>query len=187
MNIHAKMPSTPEEFLVWNEGREGKREFVNGKVVELSMINTTRYHAKLCANVIIELSKALNLDVFDIGSADFAVRTGEGVRFPDVYVDAITPDAQANDLAARCPLLLVEVLSPSSYTRDFGEKVEDYKGLRTLKHYLILAQDEARAWLWTRTADAWQGPEMISGVGGVLNLAGLNASLRLAGLYRGIA
>ena len=36
-----EMPTTPDEFLRWNEGREGKREFVRGKVVEM-MINVTK-------------------------------------------------------------------------------------------------------------------------------------------------
>ena len=41
MNIQSKHPTTADEFLRWNEGREGKREFVRGKVIELMMINTT--------------------------------------------------------------------------------------------------------------------------------------------------
>ena len=35
MNIQSKMPTTADEFLRWNEGREGKREFVRGRVVEM--------------------------------------------------------------------------------------------------------------------------------------------------------
>ncbi len=186
MNIHAKMPSTVDEFLRWNEGREGKREFVRGRVVEM-MIHTTRNHARICYQLMAELGAAIDTDLFDIGSADFAVETNDGVRYPDVFVDQRVPAAKGTDLAAKHPVLLAEVLSPSSYARDFGEKVEDYKSLPTLQHYLILAQDEPRAWLWTHTGGTWEGPQMIVGLDEKLELTGLAAGLSMASLYRGIA
>ena len=50
MNLQQKMPTTADEFLRWNEGREGKREFVRGRVVEM-MINVTRNHVDIAANL----------------------------------------------------------------------------------------------------------------------------------------
>jgi Uma2 family endonuclease len=186
MNIHAKLPSTPEEFLVWNEGREGKREFVRGRVVEM-MIHTTRNHARLCNRLMAELGKSLPPNIYDIGSADFAVKTNDGIRFPDVFVDLIVPDTKGTDLVARHPLLLVEVLSPSSHSRDFGEKLDDYKDLPTLQHYLILSQDEPRGWLWSRTSKGWQGPEEFTGQAERIELPGIGASFDMSVLYIGIA
>jgi Uma2 family endonuclease len=186
MNIQSKMPMTSDQFLVWNEGREGKREFVLGKVVEHMMINTTRNHARLCTNVLVALANKLDTIDFGIGSADFAVETAHGVRYPDVFVDKTTALSKPDDLAARHPMLLVEVLSPSSYTRDFGEKVEDYQQLPTLLHYVILAQDEARAWVWSRTGNLWQGPIQITGHEAIVELPGLGIEINLNALYRGI-
>lgn len=186
MNIQSKMPLTPSEFIVWNIGREGKREFVNGKVVEQMMINTTRNHARLCTNVLVELTKKLDALEFGIGSADFAVETLNGIRYPDVFVDKTVAESKPDDLAARHPVLLVEVLSPSSYTRDFGEKVEDYQLLPTLLHYVVLAQDEARAWVWSKQGDGWQGPDQVSGQGASINLVGLGIELNVTAIYRGI-
>jgi Uma2 family endonuclease len=182
MNIQSKMPMTPDEFLVWNKGREGKREFVCGKVVEHMMINTTRNHARLCTNIIVGLANKLD----SIGSADFAVETSNGIRYPDVFVDKTVAESRPDDLAARHPVLLVEVLSPSSYTRDFGEKVEDYQQLPTLLHYVILAQDEARAWVWNRSVAGWQGPELVSGQSSSIKLEALGLELSVNALYRGI-
>ena len=185
MNIHAKMPNTVEDFFAWNEGREGKREFVRGKVVEM-MIHTTRFHTRLCTNLLFELGNSFDNRKFDYGSADFGVKTQDGIRFPDVIVDKVTPETQGSDLTARCPILLVEVLSPSSYVRDFGEKVEDYKSLPTLAHYLILAQDEARAWLWSKRHEGWDGPELFADVKSSVPLTGLGISLSMTALYHHI-
>ena len=186
MNVHTKIPKTPEEFLIWNAGRDGKREFVLGKVVELE-IGASRDHSRICTFVMLELTKSVSLDSFDIGTCQFAVRTHDGVRFADVLAVAKTPEARGTDLIARHPVFLAEVLSPDSVGRDFGEKVEDYKRLPTLLHYLILSQDEPRAWLWSRIGGGWFGPAMASGREGSIDLSGLGSRIKLANLYRGIA
>jgi Uma2 family endonuclease len=186
MNIHAKLPSTPEEFIVWNEDREGKREFVRGRVVEY-LLDATRDHSRVCSRVLFELFRQLNAEVFDIGGSGFAVRTSDGIRFPDALVELRTAEAKGTDLYARHPLLLVEVLSPSSHSRDFGEKVDDYKELPTLRHYLILAQDEPHAWLWSRQESDWQGPVEYLGQSGWVELPGIGARFDMQALYSGIA
>jgi Uma2 family endonuclease len=185
MNIHADMPTTSREFLLWNEGREGKREFANGKVVEQER-DTTRAQARLKTNVLLALVESLDREKYEVGSFGFAVQTGAGVRFPDLIVEMKSAKSNGSDIAAIHPVMLVEVPSPSSYARDFGEKVEEYKKLKTLQHYLVLSEDEPRAWLWSRDGEAWRGPDMISTVKGRLVLTGLGARIDLATLYRGI-
>ena len=187
MNIQSRYPTTPDEFLRWNEDREGKREFVRGRVVEL-MINTTRNHVRLASRLIVSLSRSLDLAIYDVGSADFGVRTPDGVRYPDVFVDRRGPGSQGSDLAATAPVLLVEVLSPSSVGRDFVEKLADYSGLPTLIHYLILSQDEPRAWLWSRLENgAWPAkPHEIAGNEDTIALSGLGLSIPMAELYAGV-
>ncbi|MGN6468990.1 MAG: Uma2 family endonuclease [Rhizobiaceae bacterium] len=186
MNLQTRYPTTPDEFLRWNEGREGKREFVRGRVVEL-MINTTKNHARLAARLTAALLAHLPFPPYTVGSADFGVKTPDGVRYPDIFVDMETATSKGTDLAASHPLLLAEILSPSSYSRDFGEKVADYTGLPTLKHYLILSQDEPRIWLWSReAADAWQGPEQVFGLDGEVRLAAFGITLNLGELYQGM-
>jgi len=86
MNVQTKYLTTGDEFLRWNKGREGKREFVKGRVVEM-MIHTTRNHARIASNLVIASGRRLDLVEFDLGSADFGVKTPSGVRYPDVYVD----------------------------------------------------------------------------------------------------
>ena len=186
MNLQSKMPATADEFLRWNEGREGKREFVRGRVVEL-MIHTTRNHARIASNLILALGRRLDLLKLDIGSADFGIRTPDGIRYPDVFVDRRKAESSGTDLAASEPVLLAEILSPSSYTRDFGEKLADYTGIPSLLHYLILAQDEPRIWLWSRAMDGtWSGPLLVAGTEKTVELPGLDTTLALSELYNGI-
>lgn len=187
MNIQSKPPTTADEFLRWNEGREGKREFVRGRVVEM-MINVTKNHARLAGRLTAALLRHFAFPPYTVGSADFAVKTPDGVRYPDIFVDKDTPTSKGTDLSASHPLLLAEILSPSSYGRDFGEKVTDYTGLPTLKHYLILSQDEPRVWLWSRGAGGiWRGPEQFAGMDGNVLLSAFDIELKLAELYEGMS
>jgi Uma2 family endonuclease len=187
MNIQSKHPTTADEFLRWNEGREGKREFVRGRVVELMMINTTRNHMRIATKLVVALARKLDLSALDVGTADFGVKTPDGVRFPDILVDQPTDGSTGDDLSASRPLLVGEILSPSSYTRDFGEKLDDYRGIPSLIHYIILAQDEPRIWLWSRIANGeWAAPLLIAGMEQSVELAGLQVTIGLAEIYAGL-
>lgn len=185
MNLQTKMPTTADEFLRWNEGREGKREFVRGRVVEL-MINVTRNHVLIATNLLVSLRNALDRSTFDVGSADFGVRTPDGIRYPDVYVDLRSNESGGTDLAATAPVLVAEILSPSSIARDFVEKLKDYQGIASLRHYVIFSHEEARAWLWTRAADGdFVGPMEI-GTDEEINLGGLGIAVPLRDVYLGL-
>jgi Uma2 family endonuclease len=187
MNIQSKHPTTADEFLRWNEGREGKREFVRGKVIELMMINATRNHMRIATKLVVALAQKLDLNVLDVGTADFGVKSPDGVRFPDILVDQPMDSSTGDDLSATRPLLVGEILSPSSYTRDFGEKLDDYRGIPSLLHYIILAQDEPRIWLWSRTAGGeWAGPLLVAGMEQNVELPGLAVKIGLAEIYAGL-
>jgi Uma2 family endonuclease len=185
MNIQSRHPTTADEFLRWNEGREGKREFVRGRVVEM-MINVTRNHVEIATNLVQALRQQLDRKTFSVGSADFGIRTLDGVRYPDVFVDQKISGSRGSDLAAVNPLLLAEVLSPSSYGRDFVEKMADYQHVESLLYYLILSHEEPRVWLSRRTEGVWAKPEEVAGEDQVLDLNLLGVKLPLADLYDGV-
>jgi len=183
MNIQSRLPTTADEFLAWNKHRPGKREFVNGRVVEM-MINVTRSHYLLASRLVMQLASQLGLEDFIVGSADFGVLTPDGVRYPDILVEPASDDWKA--LATTKPLLLAEILSPSSIKDDFGPKARDYLAIASLRHYLVLSQDAVSLWLWTREGPDWRGPELIGETETPVDLPGLGVTLDLKALYAGI-
>ena len=79
------IPTEPDAFLLWSSHRkreEGKFELSRGRVIR-RMINVSRGHARVCTNILGELLR-LDRQLFDVGAADFAVRTAVGIRSPDV-------------------------------------------------------------------------------------------------------
>jgi Uma2 family endonuclease len=53
------------------------------------------------------------------------------------------------------PVVLVEVLSPSTETRDRGEKFEAYKWISSLKEYVLVSRDERRIEVRRRGERGW--------------------------------
>jgi len=132
-----------------------------------------------------QVDRLLDAERFDIGPADFAVRTTVGLRSPDVVVDYVTP---RRDLSTDVPLFIAEVLSPSTTGIDFTEKLEEYTSIATLQTYLICSQDEPRAWVWSRQGDgAWPMlPAELAGREGTIDLRGLDIEISMAAIFRGI-
>jgi Uma2 family endonuclease len=106
------------------------------------------------------------------------------VRYPDVVVDVA--DGAPNDLSARAPALIAEVLSPSSATNDLGDKAAEYLRLATVSAYVVLSQDEPKAWLWVRHEAGFPaGAEVVASDGGI-SIPALSIELPLSEIYRGL-
>ncbi|AWB22855.1 Uma2 family endonuclease [Methylobacterium currus] len=101
---------------------------------------------------------------------------------PDVVVRCgpLLPDGYARD-----PILIAEVLSPSTMNNDRGRKAAFYQGLQTLRAYLIVYSDEARVELWSRG----NGPDAtvrVLGRDDVIPLPDLDGAIPVAALYEDI-
>jgi Uma2 family endonuclease len=183
MNLHQPARMTLAEFDAWAEHQERKYELVRGAVRMLP--NVKRNHSRIAANVLIELGKRLDPVAYDVAGGDLAIQTGEdSIRYPDAMVERA--GAPGDERRTREPILAVEVLSDSTMHSDFGEKRTEYQALANLRAYLVLAQDERRAWLWQRTDDGeWPAdPEQIAE--GAVAIRSLGVELALGDLYRNV-
>jgi Uma2 family endonuclease len=182
MNIQTRLPTTPDEFLRWNEGRDGHWDFVDGTIVEM-MVKVSKAHAIVASNLQFLLRSALTTPPHVVSAADFGVRTATSVRYPDVMVDGAI--GEPSDLAASMPLLIAEILSPSTEPIDFGDKAREYRTIESLRYYLVLAQDLRRAWLWGRGVDgSWTDPHLVESDS--IDLPDLGITLPLEDLYSGL-
>jgi len=85
------------------------------------------------------------------------------------------------DLTATAPTLVAEVISPSSASDDLAEKPPEYFQLPSLSVYVVLAQDEAKAWVWIRGSVGFPlEPHMLRGTGEVILLTPLGIEVPLS-------
>ncbi len=80
------------------------------------------------------------------------------------------------------PLLVVEVLSPSTEGYDRSDKFSHYQSIEALQEYLLVEQDEARVILYTRHEDHWDFRE-IRGLGSSVYLSSIEEAIAMADIY----
>ena len=150
---HARM--TAAAFLAWSMDRaEADRvELVAGEVVAMAPERSAHALAKLA--ITRRLADAIEgarlpCTVYPDG---MAVMVDDGTVYePDASVrcgPALPPDA----IVVRDPMIVVEVLSPSTRARDAGAKLEDYFRLPSVRHYLLLKTENRTVILHTRQPD----------------------------------
>lgn len=140
MAIHLRRRMTADEFIAWAMRQpEGKRyELVDGEIVAMSPERASHNEGK--GNVYLALRQA----VLARGLPCWTYTDGMSVRIdddtvyePDALIrcgERLGPDA----VEVADPVVLVEVISPSTHKVDTGQKLADYFRLPSLHHYLIV-------------------------------------------------
>ena len=111
--------------------------------------------------------------------------TGLGT-YPDLSVvcGRVQTDPE-DDHSLVNPIVLVEVLSPSTARYDRTEKFDHYKQIPSLQEYVLVAQDSVRVLRWRRLdAGGWNFDEFT--VGQSLELVSLGVSLSVDAIYEGV-
>lgn len=89
-------------------------------------------------------------------------------------------------LAAAEPVLVAEILSPSTADFDQTEKLEEYRTGPSLRHILVIDPDQPRLRLHTRGADGHWASAPAAGLAASVPLPALGIALPLAELYEGL-
>ncbi len=129
---------TVDEFLVWAEGRPGRYELNAGEIVAMSPQRAR--HARVKSRVHRALERAL--DRGSLSCEAFAdgmtVRVDKDTVYePDALVQCGSYiDEDAVEIAD--PVIVVEILSPSTRSIDSGEKLTGYFRVTSVRHYLVV-------------------------------------------------
>lgn len=147
-------PSTLDEFLVWEEAQRDKHEFRNGQI--RMMTGGTLRNTTIAGNIFAALRDKLKGGPCRAYAADgrVALRETNAGYYPDVVVDCGPYEARA--LATSKPTIVFEVLSQSTRTTDFSEKVPDYRDTESIAQIVLVEPDERLLHVWTKTGDAWR-------------------------------
>jgi Uma2 family endonuclease len=147
MNIQLPTHIDKSTFLAWIQGREERYELVHGRVV--MMVGASRNHGRIVTNLVVLLRAQLDSREWEV-IADFGLDAGpDTLRYPDIVVDRA--GGGGRDYIATAPVLLIEVLSPSSVAIDLQDKAAEYRQLPSLDAYVVFSQDELKAWVWERS------------------------------------
>lgn len=88
-------------------------------------------------------------------AADMALKLSAGAYSDKAYPDVMLVCDPLEGVYQTDPILLAEVLSESSVTRDRNDKFKAYTALKTVQAYLILSQTAVEIEVYRRT-NAWK-------------------------------
>jgi Uma2 family endonuclease len=150
-----------DQFLAMEFGPEEKVELDNG-VIRLMSGGTAR-HALVQGNVFTALHTRLRGTGCSPYNSDMATRTHDlSVRYPDITVYCGHKTAPENDrrLSFDDPVVVIEVLSPSTANHDQKDKLIEYQALACVESILFIDPDAERVRIVQRTspegwADNW--------------------------------
>jgi Uma2 family endonuclease len=183
MNVLSNLHMDKAEFVAWMQANEGRYELAGGRIVMLP--GASKAHGRIVTGLVIALSSAFDRQQWDVIS-EFGLDAGpQTLRYPDVVVEPATGGNK--DYTTTAPVLLAEVLSPSTAELDLGDKAAEYLQISSLLAYVVLSQDEPKAWLWTRAQGAFTGgPEVLSGSDAIIRVPTLQLALPLSSIYAGV-
>src|SRR5262249_46790429 len=109
-------------------------------------------------------------------------------RYPDVVVacDELRFESMRHIDALLNPVLIVEVLSPSSELRDREGKFTAYQALPSFKEYLLIAQDAVHVTHYVRQQDGRWTREDVTDLNGAVRLESVGCTLTLREIYEDV-
>lgn len=171
------------EYRHWELQQKERHEYWQGNVY--SKAGDSRKHSLIAANLLGEVRSLLKGKPCEAHGSDMRVyiRDTGYQAYPDVSV--VCPPVEADsDHEISNPVLVAEVLSPSTEDFDRGTKFGHYRTMDSLQEYLVLWQDQAKLEQHTRTPEGFWLLREIEGISQSISLESLGgAKIQLADIY----
>ncbi|WP_008312101.1 Uma2 family endonuclease [Leptolyngbya sp. PCC 6406] len=148
---------SPSDYLDLEVASEMRHEYINGEIVP--MTGGTPNHNRIIRNLCTALTLAVRGQAYEVFIADqrLWIPDAQIYTYPDVMVVAgeLTYQPGRRDTLTN-PLLIVEVLSPSTRSYDRGDKFAAYRTIPTLAEYLRVDQSSYQIEHYAKTgAKQW--------------------------------
>ncbi|MEB3216908.1 MAG: Uma2 family endonuclease [Nostocales cyanobacterium 94392] len=175
---------TIEEYLAWEPLQELRYEYDNGEV--FAMTGGTIPHNDIALNFYTALRPHLRARGCRVNVSDVKVQVTpqSPYYYPDVIVSCDSQDQNARKFIQN-PKIIAEVLSPSTASRNRGEKFTNYLKMPSLQEYLLIdsekisverfSRGEGRMWLYYPYIE-----------GDVITLSSIEFEMAIALLYEGV-
>ena len=178
---------TLEEYFALEQASDRRYEYWDGEIVCMS--GGSLAHTQISRNITVALSNKLAGGTCEPLTADMAVKTPTlgTYRYPDASVvcgEIQTEKINGMDMLVN-PVVIVEVLSPTTEGRDRNEKRVAYQAIPSLREYLIVSQDIPHVTHYVKDGQAWRRSDYPAQAG-TIELPSVGIVLTLAEIYQGV-
>jgi Uma2 family endonuclease len=178
---------TLEEYLEFDYNSEGRFEYVNGEVIEMS--GGSPEHSRLAHRIGRLLGNAIEPKGCVVYQSDAKLKVPVITTYRYADVSALCGKPIYQDYFKQRllvnPTLIVEVLSPSTESYDKDKKFREYKSIESLKEYLLVSQEEVLITLYTKYNEKFWFQSQYE-TGETLKLESLDSELNVDEIYAGI-
>ena len=162
MSVALRKPMTQAEFFDWAEAQNERYEFDGFQPV--AMTGGSGNHARIAGNIAFQLRLHLRAgSPCEVLPTDAGIQTiGNAIRYPDVLVTCSAFDGLNRVIPN--PVIVFEVVSPSSIREDRILKPVEYAAVASIKRYVIVEQSVVGLTVLRRSDDeAWHFQTLKSG------------------------
>jgi len=183
MTVALRKPMTQKEFFDWAEAQNGRYEFDGSQPI--AMTGGDLGHSRLIRNVNRQLGNRLEGKRCESLGPDAGVATiGDTVRYPDAVVTC----AKFNDRdrVVPNPVIVFEVVSPSSIRIDRIVKLREYQAVPTIRRYVIVEPDAIAITVFSRDHEGETFRATGLAEDDTLQLTEIGIDIPVAAIYEGI-
>ncbi|WP_416309684.1 Uma2 family endonuclease [Spirulina sp. 06S082] len=176
---------SPEDYLAGERVSPIKHEYRDGEVY--AMVGAKNSHVIIAGNIFALLRNHVRGSgcIAFISDTKVRIETTNSYYYPDVSISCDERDTRSLEDCIRFPVLIIEVLSPSTEGFDRGEKFADYRTLESLQEYVLIRQDRISVECYRRNSQGrWELYAYTEGQ--EIELASVNFSGAIASLYEDV-
>ena len=169
---------TLAEFLQWDDGTDTRYELVRGKVV--AMAPPSARHSVIASKIAAALEASLKRPCY-VGTNAGVIRPDRDDTFyeADLVVSCTPLGADASTIPQ--PIVIMEVLSPTTAEHDRGGKLYDYRRIESVQEIALVASEQRHVEVWRRRGAKWEVEDLIGDA--TLDLETLGAAVQFAAIY----
>ncbi|OUD15696.1 Uma2 family endonuclease [Thioflexithrix psekupsensis] len=139
-----------EKYLILDQQSDLKHEFYQGEVFAMS--GGTFNHATIARNILAQLFAQLRGSPCQPMNSDMRIHTPAGLdTYPDISVYCGEPELTDNQCSLLNPVIIIEVLSPSTRSYDRGDKFMLYRSISVLLDYVLVDSEQVLVEHYRRT------------------------------------
>jgi Uma2 family endonuclease len=172
-----------QEYFEWEEHQPDRNEYHRGEI--FAMVGARRAHGRVASNLDRRIGNQLDGSPCQVFHEGMKVQIAEDtVLYPDLFVTCNEADLKA-DLVFRSPILVLEVLSPTTQAYDRSHKFALYRRLDSLKEYILVDPDTRRVEAFRRnSSNEWVLRDMSTD--DTMEAASINCRVPMVDVFAGI-
>lgn len=179
----ARRLMTVEEFLDWDDGTDRRYELVDG-IVRM-MVTPLDNHGTIVANITIAIGRHLRPECRVVTESGLVPKNRSRSYYEADLSVTCAPPVPGGTRPVPDPLVVIEVLSPSTEKFDRDRKALDYRSLPSVEEIVLVSTSVRRVEIWRRVGERWIGIDFIGDA--VARFECLGIDVPLADIYRNVA